>query len=545
MLREAILVVVIILGLVSALPAQATRKTVDPAKAAETTARLLSEAKELLAAGDFVSARARFLDLLDVEPKHVQALHGVALAHLALADRAKAIEAIEKSVTLLEGANKKKLDRPLLMNFAMVQISNRNGMRAAKYLLDYLKANPEPIDETVVNALGAALNIAPDSARSGVLWNNAVKTYEEINAKLEQQKPGQKRWGTRWVSAAEFRALDAKWAEVGDALARKNQAWSDYGNARKYRNWLSGQRTMGLASMADIARADNNVRATLAAARAADKLYIEKRDTIPGPDFPKQLVAAALDEVKAPTTTLAAVTLDDTKPLVSMRTTGRSTPTPVIKPPPPKPAAEDAPAPALAETLAPTIVVAKQPGKRTVTRNAAAFPIAPGLFITAADAVQNAREIELTDLEGTSHACKLVRADAALGLALVRADGVKLPPVKLAADFKGGAVRCATFIPISIFDTKADYIAGNLKLAADGAVLSLNKDPRRPGGPLVAGKEVVGVSIADRSANLADLPVATLKQLRDFVGSDAPAAGGMFAEPTAVLCELRARVDVN
>jgi hypothetical protein len=138
----------------------------------------------------------------------------------------------------------------------------------------------------------------------------------------------------------------------------------------------------------------------------------------------------------------------------------------------------------------------------------------------------------------------VIRADPRSGLALVRAEGFKLPALKIAAAFKAGPVRCISFAPMSIFDLKADPINGSIRVAADGAILSLQREPRRSGAPLMSGAEVVGVAVADRGANPADLPLATLEELRALLGDNANGAGP-FGLPEQVICELTATVEVQ
>jgi S1-C subfamily serine protease len=192
----------------------------------------------------------------------------------------------------------------------------------------------------------------------------------------------------------------------------------------------------------------------------------------------------------------------------------------------------------------PPVVVPRQAGKRSVTRVAAAFPVASGLLVTSADAVAGAREVQVSDLNGEAWKATLVRSDPKSGLALVRAPGFKLPPLKVAAAFKAGPIKCVSFAPMSIFDLKADLIAGGIRITPDGPVLSLHREPRRSGTPLISGGEVVGVSVADRGANPADLPLATLDDLRAFLADDANAAGP-FGVPEQVICELTATVEVQ
>jgi hypothetical protein len=209
-----------------------------------------------------------------------------------------------------------------------------------------------------------------------------------------------------------------------------------------------------------------------------------------------------------------------------------------------KPPGEESLADAERKAPPPEVVVPRQAGKRTITRQAAAFPVAPDLFVTSADTVASAMELVVTDLEGNDYKATLVRADEKLGLALLKTTGSKLPPIKLAAKFSTGRVDCLTFAA-SIFELRTENISGAIKEANGASSLTLTKEPRRPSGPLIVNNECVGVCLADRSANLGDLPLATLEQLQSFLGADLPATQAGFAMPTQVLCELTATVEVN
>ena len=550
----ALLVLILAAFAASPQPATPTARppAIDPARRAEVSKAVLSQARESLAAADFVAARDRFLDVLEADRNSVEAMHGIALACAALGDKAKATDMIENAIQQLERTGKKP-DRPLLLNFCMVQISNRNTMRAVKYLVGHLTAHSEPLDESVINALGAALWNSAGTARTGTLWAGAEKLYTELNAKLEAQNPGKKRWGVRWVSPAEHARLQREWDKVGAAWDKAQSAWAEYVQARKHHSNMRSRRMIGAATVADVNNAASRVNAARNAYDQARADYKQKFSTIDGPDFPEALVAVPMDELRPAEASqiVTALTSEQTATLRPQRTvtrrgvqpdTTRAKP-PVVKPPVGAKEKEDEPG-EMEAPPPPPVVVPRQAGKRSVTRVAGAFPVAAELLVTSADAVAGAREVQVSDLNGEAYKATVVRSDAKTGLALVRASGMKLPPLKVAAAFKGGPVKCVSFAPLSIFDLKPDLISGGIRLTPDGPVLSLQREPRRSGTPLISGSEVVGVSVADRGANPADLPLASLDELRAFLGDDASAAGP-FGVPEQVICELTATVEVE
>src|SRR5687768_12029916 len=141
-MRSVTAVVVAMLGYVCvAAEAPKPAREVDPARWAAASARLIREGKNALAAGDYVTARDQFSNVLDVEPNNVAALHGLALGHFGLGEKTKGAATIEKALEVLQKEGKKP-DRALLLNVSMAQIADRKPMRAAKYLMDYLKEHP-------------------------------------------------------------------------------------------------------------------------------------------------------------------------------------------------------------------------------------------------------------------------------------------------------------------------------------------------------------------------------------------------------------------
>lgn len=518
-------------------------REIDPARWAAAADRLIREGKNALAAGDFVTARDQFASVLDVDDRNVPALHGIALGHFGLGEKTRGASAIEKAIEILEKQGKKP-DRALLLNASMAQIADRKPMRAAKYLMDYMKEHPDPIDEAVLNALGAAREAADRQAQRMTFYAQVDKFYREQNARLEKtRRDGWRRWGVRWVNPAEYSRLDRQHNLLLDQGNRVASAARELALARTRLKDLQTRAMIGTASRAQITTARNNLTARETAYNNAVTAYLQRRATTTLPEYPEKLAAVPMDELAPSQQVVTVVTADQTAALRQARRTARQDTTVAPKPPVQKQDEE-----ALDQVKPREVVVPKQPGKRTLTRMAATFPIAPGLLVTSADAVNGAREITLSDLAGNTYPATVVRADTEIGLALLKADGAagKLTPARLANSFKSGPVQCVSFAPVSIFDLKSELITGSLRITRETASLSLPREPRRTGAPLIAGGEIVGVALNDRGANPADLPVATLEQLRKFLANDADLpAGAAAGHPADVLCELQATVEVQ
>ena len=102
--------------------------------------------------------------------------------------------------------------RPLVLNRAILDLTQRlNVMRAVRDTYQYLRANPQQLDEQAVNILGAALNGAADNPRwkKGTLWQSAFKEWERRTNQMNDLRPGYRRWGTQWLTEPQYQLLQA------------------------------------------------------------------------------------------------------------------------------------------------------------------------------------------------------------------------------------------------------------------------------------------------------------------------------------------------
>jgi hypothetical protein len=262
----------------------------------------------------------------------------------------------------------------------------------------------------------------------------------------------------------------------------------------------------------------------------ARQKYDETRAGIEQPTFPATIEVVAMDSTTAPpvaTTPTAVATMDpEVKPALRTR-------------PKPKAPTETTPPTAAAP---PEETLALEPPRRTrgkvrITQYAAAFPVAPDLVLTSASAVDDGATLQLQAADGQGLSAELVRKDANTGLALLRVSGRKLHPLPIADAFTGGAVTCASFPTVDLFSPAAQSIAGSATAPKDNWTVALNLHPRLAGAPLIAGGKVVGVCTAPRDAERNKLPAVTLKQLKEFLGSDV-ASEGAAGTPTTSLLQL-------
>lgn len=119
-----------------------------------------------------------------------------------------AFRAMEKAYAATPPAQRR---RPLVLNRAILDLTQKvYVMRAVRELYQYLRANPEP-DEPAMNILGAALHITADTPRlkQGALWQSAYKEWERRNDKLNESRPGYRRWGPDWLNDEQHARLQA------------------------------------------------------------------------------------------------------------------------------------------------------------------------------------------------------------------------------------------------------------------------------------------------------------------------------------------------
>ena len=529
-------------------PARRPAPVADPAKKKEAAERWSKEGKEALAAAAYEAARDRFQDVLEIDPRNAQAMHGVGLALVGLGETKKATGMMQGALDAeIRTAGIGKVSKPLLVNYAMVMISAREPMRAVKPLTDYQRLNVKP-DEAVLNALAVALNTADGAARKQPAYAAAVRFYDDFNGKLEATRPGQKRWGVTWKSEEDFKQFSAMWQadveEMGklygevEVKARELEEMQTRHDKAQHLIDVSGvvPSTMGYIRT-ELARRKREFDAAVAA-------YQSRSERVRKPTLPVTMSAVPLDGDAA-----AAVASMSVTEAVAVAPTPRAprrrparNPNTNVPTPEPAPAPVVVVAPNQSET--PAMVVPKQQGKRTVVRPAAAFAVGPDLLLTSARAVEGAKEIQVTDLNGESKKGQVVKSDANVGLALIKVEGGRMAYGQLADSFKGGTVQVVSLAP-SIFQPTTEIVPGSIKVTGEDWALSLQRAPKRVGAPVVAMNKVVGVELGDRDGDLTKLSVANVEAIRQFCGAELSKSSGPFGQPGEALCELLVTSEVE
>ena len=413
-------------------------------------------------------------------------------------------------------------DRSLTLALAAVRVSTGNPMRAVKGLCDYLQSHPKPADEPVIDALAVALAKAGDQSASAPLFQQGVAAYAKANAALEATRPGERRWGTEWHPAKTVAKRMAAWqqarADLVEAatkvaqLERDRQAALDrvtsnsvalgHTNAKARRNAIAHDRDLAK----DLANEQPAAQRKLEGARA-------KLAATPGPPFPD---AVALDSLDQPAPSLATAAPVPARAAVPPAVKSH----PKVNKPAPKPDAVPDAEPVDPPTPPPVVAAAPE------SRRAVGFAVAPDLIVTTAAAVADANRVHINLPNGMSFDGRVVRADANLGLALLRVAGADLSCLTLATTVKPGAIRCGGFPTATMFGDAAHLMSGTVDGSpVDGKpwTVTLSEPPRLAGGPLLAvDGSVVGVELGD-AKSAAGVPAVPVGALRQFVATDARA----------------------
>ena len=514
-----VLVLATVGGIASAVP------TVKPpvngaARAKASLEPLLQQGADALAAGQYPAARAAFQDAIAIDPRNVKAHHGLALCLVAHKEVVKAAATLDKALTMTNAP-----DRALVMNAMACQMAAQNHMRAAKLAKDYLTAHSKDIDEPMVNALGTALSAATASERKNRFFSDCTAFYMIANQRLENARPGYKRFGAEWLSAsqadAKTRALAAqqkKLDSLSDAIATAEERLAPAQKELEHQQFLltRGEPPGNYYLMQAQARFDS----AQAAVQAAQDRYDELAATIETPRFPSEVAMVSMDSVKAPELTPVTVASVDPPPTIEVK------PKPRPRPVKPKPAANTTPGNSTEKPVEPPVEITLAPPKPVtprkvrITQYAAAFPVAPTLVLTSSAIIEDGVTLQLQSNDGQPLSATLVRKDDTLGLALLKVEGRTLRPLALADAFNGGPVTCASYPAVDLFSPAGQAITGSATAPKEGWTISLNMHPRLPGGPVLAGGKVVGVCVAPRDAERNKLPAVTLEQLKTFLGTD-------------------------
>jgi len=512
----------------------------DPTRTREVFTNLLQQGTNALAAGEYAAALDTFLDARDIFDKKMRGkisnvgsseqialLHGLALAYQLTGKPERASPLFEASSALDRACNSRGVSRQLLVTrTALDATQGYLAMRSVVSLTNYLKEHPDELDSEMLDLLFTVLQKADERVTNRALTlEPSIKLYNEFNGRLEVTRPGEKRWGVEWVSAAQFdsemkkrtaaiKAYDAAADRADEAAAAVKDAERAYENSKKN----------GVYTKAGVQAAGNRLAAARNNLFEKQRLAQEARAAIPvvpaltKDDFKRLLTPHDVDVLvskpgKTGTGAVASATTPASKAIpFSLGGTDAS-------PTPPKPIHTGA--------VTPPVYVpppAAPPSRRIFTRPSTGFAVGPDLLLTSAAAVKDSTRIAIEIPGAAPMEAKLERTGPE-GLALLRVPGQHFAYVNLATGFNGGNVRCPAFPEVSIFGVTLEVIAGRaLKPQADGWKVALNKHPRLPGAPLLDDTAaLIGIEMGDRDDPRDRLPALPFETIKAFLAADLPA----------------------
>lgn len=513
-------------------PATTQPTTDESSRAKEVFITLVQQGTNALAAGEYPAALESLLDAKQIfdrkmrsktsavgSPEHVAMLHGLALTYQLIQKPEKASPLFENNSPLDRACSTKNASRQLLITRATLDATQGYlAMRSVVSLSNYLKEHPDDLDSELLDLLFTALQKADERVTNRALTlEPAMKLYEDFNARLEATRPGQKRWGVQWVSMAQFniemgkRRIAIKVYE--QALDRLDEAQAAVKDAEiAYEN----SKKNGVYTKKGVEAASNRLARARDVAYQKQKAADDAKAAIPivpaltKDDFKRILAPHDVDVLvsKPQKNTAVASATTDTSRSVKF-SLGPTTP------PPPK---------LNTPNIAPPTSVFEPPPitRRTFSRSATGFAVAPDLFLTSGDAVKGAATVRI-DVPGALPMDATVER-AADGLALLRVKGQRLPYLNLANAFTGGPIHCPAFPEVSVFGANLETLTGRaLAPQEEGWKVSLLKHPRLPGAPILDdGGSVVGIEIGDRDDPYDRLPALSFKKIKEFLAADAP-----------------------
>jgi tetratricopeptide (TPR) repeat protein len=197
---------------------------------------LIKAANDSLVAGKNPEALAIAQAAIDKFPKSAKPLadeeaiayHQAAVAAMRINDLPKAREMMDKALAY------GKTSKALLINSAKLDIAQQTFVARAARELDKLLA--VSVDEETLNLLGVACARAEQDPRLAAQVKVFAANYEGYSKKLEATKPGMRRWGTKWMSEAEFQSTSRPpevVTELTEAQQRVKTATFELDKARK------------------------------------------------------------------------------------------------------------------------------------------------------------------------------------------------------------------------------------------------------------------------------------------------------------------------
>lgn len=199
--------------------AAAAPKVAAEPKAAATAAEVaqqLRSGETALAGQSYVSALEAFQQALKLDPKNAVAARGVAYALIRLGRARQAVVDLD----IVSRSKPAATDAGFAVAQAAAQTAADAPIKAIPALVTCLDAGATaPVDESVLNALGTALNKVKGPAGQGEVYRKAVEAYKRYEKRLTDAQPGKLRWGVTWGDAAVVQRKVARFVKANGDVA--------------------------------------------------------------------------------------------------------------------------------------------------------------------------------------------------------------------------------------------------------------------------------------------------------------------------------------
>jgi hypothetical protein len=179
----------------------------------------LASATTLLKTGDPAAVEA-FKELAVTEPGDPEVQHGLGVAYLLSGHALQAREPLEQAMRFTRVPS-----RELVYNYALCRLLTRQDLEPAiEAVVRCLNVPAITPDETMLNLLGALLAQAGGDDTSDLV-ESARRLYARLDCQLENSRPGERRWGDRWMFNSDYdRLQQMRTKKVADYRAADNQA---------------------------------------------------------------------------------------------------------------------------------------------------------------------------------------------------------------------------------------------------------------------------------------------------------------------------------
>ncbi len=360
--------------------------------------------------------------------------------------------------------------------------------------------------------------------------------YNTLSKKLEENRPGEKRWGITWDKAS---VVDQKWKDYNAALAKRNHAGSALSEAQRQLNAANQQLSnatlgMGARTAGSVANAQSAVASAQTNQANALKVYQDAEAELSqkSPDCGEAISLENVDLLAGP---LAMASPSQPEPKVAVAAADKPTPPAVPDRPesiavaPVKKTPSQSPATPSATPPAATVAA--------VQHESVGFAVGPDLVVTAASVVEGAGEIQIETLDGNMFKAEVSHSKD--GVALLKVREASLPFLPLATAAPAGKLTCLGLPDVNLFQPVAKEMTVAGRNQGGEWSVSFEKSPRLPGAPLLTNGQVVGVELGDCDSELEKVPAVTLKALQELLG-DAPPSGTPARDPRMAIMMITA-----